>query len=672
MTRKIRFPKSGAATAEEPPGALQAANCPQNGRREIPAGTIFSEEHRLPGLAALVDGLQNLRNHIGLFRLDDERLRIVLYVIDPHARFDFVRLARAHALEEGRAAVHRQIRDSGIQAGELFAVDAQLPPRFADVRRMRDGGSAKAGANGKNPRFSTKTEKRQFCAYYHTEGAGRQPPPRPTAKPTGKRRKRMSTAEILTIVFAAVAAVSGIAALVIALMKRSASGGAFDGRALREEQKRDKEDIIHEVDFVRKAISESNTQSNVSVSNMLANYLGNAEKQTNGLIEYMGKAMQQLAQAEKENADKTDEVVGKNLEAVKTEFKTGVADMRGDLGKQFTEIRQELAQQVDRMRGEMRERLSEVRADNEKQLEKMRATVDEKLSETLNTRIQAAFQQVSERLDSVQKGFGEMRELTSSVGNLNRIFSNVKTRGNWGEVSLQSLLEQILAPEQYKTQFYVTPRSREAVDFAIVMPGQAGEEVYLPIDAKFPLEDYYRLLDASDDGDKAAVELARKALRDRVKSEARSINEKYIKVPRTTNFAVLYVPNEGLYAEILRDGSFASDLQTQYRVTVCGPTTISALLNSLQVGFTTLRIQKKSGEIIKLMQAVRTDFSRFTGLIDKIKKQAQTVVNTVEDIDNRNRILTKKLDKLGDDMPEGYVEGEAAASLDAPPAGEEE
>lgn len=482
----------------------------------------------------------------------------------------------------------------------------------------------------------------------------------------------MSTAEILTIVFAAVAAVSGIAAIVIALMKRSASGGAFDGRALREEQKRDKEDIIHEVDFVRKAISESNTQSNTAVTNMLGAYLDSAEKKTNGLIEYMGKAMQQLAQAEKENADKTDEVVGKNLEAVKTEFKTGVADMRGDLGKQFTEIRQELAQQVDRMRGEMRDRLTEVRADNEKQLEKMRATVDEKLSETLNTRIQAAFQQVSERLDSVQKGFGEMRELTSSVGNLNRIFSNVKTRGNWGEVSLQSLLEQILAPEQYKTQFYVTPRSREAVDFAIVMPGQAGEEVYLPIDAKFPLEDYYRLLDASDDGDKAAVELARKALRDRVKSEARSINEKYIKVPRTTNFAVLYVPNEGLYAEILRDGSFASDLQTQYRVTVCGPTTISALLNSLQVGFTTLRIQKKSGEIIKLMQAVRTDFSRFTGLIDKIKKQAQTVVNTVEDIDNRNRILTKKLDKLGDDMPEGYVEGEAAASLDAPSAGEEE
>ena len=340
--------------------------------------------------------------------------------------------------------------------------------------------------------------------------------------------------------------------------------------------------------------------------------------------------------------------------------------MRGDLERQFAEIRKDLTQNVDRMRADMQARLKEVREDNEKQLDKMRATVDEKLSETLEKRVQDAFKQVSERLDSVQKGFGEMKELTASVGNLNRIFSNVKTRGNWGEVSLQSLLEQILAPEQYKTQFCVSPRSREAVDFAVAMPGQAGEEVYLPIDAKFPLEDYYRLLDASDAGDKAAVELARKALRDRVKSEARSINEKYIKVPRTTNFAVLYVPNEGLYAEILRDGSFASDLQTQYRVTVCGPTTISALLNSLQVGFTTLKIQKKSGEIIKLMQAVRTDFTKFTGLIDTIRTRAQGVVKAVDDIDKRNQLLTKKLDKLGDDMPEGYIAEEAAAAIDAP------
>ena len=316
----------------------------------------------------------------------------------------------------------------------------------------------------------------------------------------------MTPTEILTIVFAAVAAVSGIAALIVALARRG--GGAFDDRVLREEQKRAKEDIIKEVDYARKSIGDANTQSNSAVANMLNAYLGGAEKKTAELVEYMNRAMAQLAAAEKENAEKTGEALGKNLGDVKAEFKAGVADMRGDLERQFAEIRKDLTQNVDRMRADMQARLKEVREDNEKQLDKMRATVDEKLSETLEKRVQDAFKQVSERLDSVQKGFGEMKELTASVGNLNRIFSNVKTRGNWGEVSLQSLLEQILAPEQYKTQFCVSPRSREAVDFAVAMPGQAGEEVYLPIDAKFPLEDYYRLLDASDAGNKAAVELS--------------------------------------------------------------------------------------------------------------------------------------------------------------------
>lgn len=479
----------------------------------------------------------------------------------------------------------------------------------------------------------------------------------------------MTLTETLTIVFAALAALSGAAALVVSLFGRR-RGGSFDDRVLREEQKRAKEDIVNEIDFARRAIGDSNTQSNTAVANMLNAYLAAAEKRTEDLSSRMEKAMNALAEAEKANAVKTGETLDKSMDAVKTELKDGVAGVRDELQKQFTEVRKELSENVERMRVEMQTRLNEVRSDNEKQLERMRATVDEKLSETLDKRVQTAFQQVSERLDSVQKGFGEMKELTSSVGNLNRIFANVKTRGNWGEVALGSLLEQILAPEQYKTQCYVSPRSREAVDFAVVMPGQAGEEVYLPIDAKFPLEDYYRLLDASDAGDKAAVECARKALRERVRSEAHSIAEKYIKVPYTTNFAVLYVPNEGLYAEILRDGSFASDLQSRFRVTVCGPTTVSALLNSLQVGFTTLKIQKKSGEIIKLMQGVRTDFGKFTVLIDKIRKQAQTVVNTVDDIDNRNRQLTKKLDKLGDDMPAGYIEEEAAASLDASADGE--
>ncbi len=300
--------------------------------------------------------------------------------------------------------------------------------------------------------------------------------------------------------------------------------------------------------------------------------------------------------------------------------------------------------------------LKEVRDDNEKQLNKIRATVEEKLAETLDKRVEQAFKQVSDRLDTVQKGFGEMKDLTEKVGNLNKIFSNAKTRGNWGEVSLQSLLEQIFAPEQYLVQAKPVPNSKEIADFLIVMPGQASDDdVYLPIDAKFPLEDYQRLLAASDAGDNVATEVARKDLYERVKQQARSIKDKYVKPPHTTNFAVMYVPTEGLYAELLRDGSLISDLQAKYRVTVCGPTTVAALLNSLQLGFTTLKIQKKSSEIIKNMRAVKEDFAKFTTIIEKIRTRAEGVVKAVDEIEDRNRILTKKFAKLGDDVSSEHI-----------------
>lgn len=486
----------------------------------------------------------------------------------------------------------------------------------------------------------------------------------------------MSVETIITIVFAAVAAVCSAAALVVALKRRG--GGGTDAHTLRAENDRLREELTREIDYARKGIAESNRQSSVAVNDLLAKYLESAEKKTNAVTESLGRAMAQLAADEKASAEKTDAALSKNLEALKSDLKTGIVEMRADLQSQLAEVRKELTVNVDRMRGEMQTQLKEVRDDNEKQLERMRVTVDEKLSETLEKRVETAFKQVSDRLESVQKGFGEMKELTASVGNLNRIFANVKTRGIWGEVALQSLFEQILTADQYRTQYHVSPRSKEAVDFAIVMPGQAGEDVYLPIDAKFPLENYYQMLDAADSGDKVALDLARKALFERVRTEARSINDKYIKVPYTTNFAILYVPNEGLYAELVRDGAFIEELNIKYRVTICGPTTVSALLNSLQMGFTTLKIQKKSGEIIRNLNAVRAQFDKFTGLIEKIRKQAQTVVNTVEDIEGRNRILTKKLDKLTDGVPsELLAEGEqqklpeAAASIEAP-SGEEE
>ena len=474
----------------------------------------------------------------------------------------------------------------------------------------------------------------------------------------------MTTAEILTVVFAAAAALCACAALIVSLMRKREGGGVSPS-----ELKNTREELTREIDFARRSIAESNSQSNTAVANMLGAYLENEEKKTDRLSEYMSTAMKELGAAERQNAERTGETLGKNLDAVKAEFKAGVADMRGDMQKQFSEIRRELAENVDKMRAEMKSALTEVRGDNEKQLEKMRATVEEKLSETLDKRVETAFKQVSDRLDSVQKGFGEMKELTSKVGNLNRIFSNVKTRGSWGEVALQSLFEQILSPEQYKTQFRLNPRSQEAVDFVVVMPGQGGEEeVYLPIDAKFPLEDYTRLVEAGDNGDKLAVEAARKALLDRVKGEARSIASKYIRPPRTTNFAVLYVPNEGLYAEIMRDGAFASGLQSEFRVTVCGPTTIAALLNSLQVGFNTLKLQKKSGEITVLMAKVKKDFGKFTDLIRTVKTRAESVVKAVEDIDFRNQQIVRKLDKFEDPEPERLTE----AAEFVLPSGEEE
>lgn len=464
----------------------------------------------------------------------------------------------------------------------------------------------------------------------------------------------MTAFEIAILALALIAAAASVAALVIALIRNKKSkiaGGGSDAEALYAASMNTVKELTREIDYAKRAVLDANTQSNQSVAGIFNNYLSNVSQKTDSLVAYMEKSMQYIQTVQNENATKINGELQKQLAEMKAEFKAGVVDMRADMQMQVKGIRDELAGSTDKMRAEMQARLKEVRDDNEKQLGQMRATVEEKLSETLEKRVQDAFKQVSDRLDNVQKGFGEMKELTTRVGNLNKIFANVKTRGTWGEVSLQSLLEQILAPEQYRTQCSVSPRSREKVDFAVIMPGQAGEEVLLPIDAKFPLEDYNRLLEAGEDGDKAAVDFARKALFDRVKSEARSIADKYIKVPYTTNFAVMYVPNEGLYAELLRDGMFIGDLQTNFRVTVCGPTTVSALLNSLQVGFTTLKIQKKSGEIIKLMRDVRKDFEKFTDLIVKVKDRAQSVVRVVDDIDKRNQMLNKKLDKLGEDLP---------------------
>jgi DNA recombination protein RmuC len=299
-------------------------------------------------------------------------------------------------------------------------------------------------------------------------------------------------------------------------------------------------------------------------------------------------------------------------------------------------------------RDTLEQRLERLQSDNSAKLEQMRQTVDEKLHATLEQRLSESFRQVSERLEQVHKGLGEMQSLAAGVGDLKKVLSGVKTRGVLGEVQLGALLEQVLTPEQYERNVATRPGSRERVEFAIRMPGQGreGEPLWLPVDAKFPLEDFQRLQAAQDLADPAAVEEAAKALETRVRLEARSIVEKYVEVPYTTEFAVLYMPFEGLYAEVLRRPGLFEQLQRDFRVTLCGPTTLSALLNSLQMGFRTLAIQKRSSEVWQVLGGVKAEFGKFGEVLANTKRQLQTVANSIELAETRTRQIERKLKEV--------------------------
>lgn len=287
--------------------------------------------------------------------------------------------------------------------------------------------------------------------------------------------------------------------------------------------------------------------------------------------------------------------------------------------------------------------LLRLQQDNERKLEQMRQTVDEKLNSSLENRLSQSFNIINERLQSVYEGIGVMKQLASGVGDLKKVLTNVKSRGVWGEVQLENLLEQILTHEQFASQININPKNQERVDFAIKMPGKDDETILLPIDAKFPIEDYQRLVDASENGNKEEVDIAVKALERRIKDEAKHISEKYIMLPKTTDFAVMYLSIEGLYAEVLRIPGLAEHLQQQYKVVVCGPTTLSALLNSLQLGFKTLSIEKRSSEVWQLLGAVKQEFSKFVELLNKTQKKLSEATNTIEFAAKKSRTIERKL-----------------------------
>jgi DNA recombination protein RmuC len=327
------------------------------------------------------------------------------------------------------------------------------------------------------------------------------------------------------------------------------------------------------------------------------------------------------------------------------------------LGEQLRSLSEANERRLDAVRLAVDQRLVALQEGNEKKLDQMRATVDEKLHATLEQRLGESFKQVADRLEQVHKGLGEMQTLARDVGSLNRVLTNVKTRGIFGEVQLAGLLEQVFTPEQYATNVVTVPGSGERVEFAISLPGQRddGKPLWLPIDAKFPREDYERLLDAHERADAPAAEAAAKAIDNRLRLEAKTIRDKYVAPPHTTDFAILFLPTEGLYAEALRRPGLMEALQREYKVMLAGPTTLLATLTSLQMGFRTLALEKRSAEVWEVLGAVKTEFGKFGDVLAKTKKKLEEASSTIDQAETRTRAMVRQL-KSVEAMPESLMQ----------------
>ena len=362
----------------------------------------------------------------------------------------------------------------------------------------------------------------------------------------------------------------------------------------------------------------------------------------------------------KENRAQDDQIglLKENLQELRTRIdllidanRLSGVDLKNDLNRDLATLRTTLVEQLEAsgrgVRETLTQRLAEIQIDTSNKLEQMRQTVDEKLHATLEQRLGESFKQVSDRLEQVHRGLGEMQTLATGVGDLKRVLTNVKSRGTWGEVQLGALIEQTLTIEQYSKNIATRPNSRDIVEFAIRLPGQEdGKPVWLPIDAKFPVEDYQRLTDAQDRADLQEIESAAKALETRIKAEAKTIREKYIEPPYTTDFAILFLPTEGLYAEVLRRQGLLELLQNDFRVTVAGPSTFSAMLNSLQMGFKTLSIEKRSSQIWSTLGQVKTEFSKFGEAIEATKKRLDAASKQFEAVDIRTRKINRALSNV--------------------------
>ena len=340
---------------------------------------------------------------------------------------------------------------------------------------------------------------------------------------------------------------------------------------------------------------------------------------------------------------KSEESIRQEFSRARNEQSIGLSQTREEVQSTLGRFGEAIFSRMEKIEERVESKLTHLQQDNSKKLDEMRSVVEEKLQSTLEKRLGESFKLVSGRLEEVQRGLGEMAVLAQGVGDLKRVLTNVKARGGWGEKQLQALIGELLTTDQYKVNTPTRPNSKEFVEFAIRLPGKGEEEVLLPIDAKFPKEDYERLLDGYERGDAIAIEQAGNALESRIKLEAKSIQQKYIDPPYTTDFAILFLPVEGLYAEVLRRPGLVDFIQREYRVVLSGPTTFAALLNSLQMGFKTLAIEKRSSEVWKVLGAVKTEFLRFGEVVEKISKKLKEASDQVDQVHVRTRKLQKTL-----------------------------
>ncbi|MEN6433780.1 MAG: DNA recombination protein RmuC [Smithella sp.] len=330
----------------------------------------------------------------------------------------------------------------------------------------------------------------------------------------------------------------------------------------------------------------------------------------------------------------------------RTELAQSFKSFEGSVQMRLSELTAATEKKIEAVRLVVDEKLKQIQEDNTRQLELMRETVNEKLHNTLETRLGEAFKLVSDRLEQVHQGLGDMRNLAAGVGNLQKVLTNVKVRGTWGEVQLGALLEEILSPEQYLKNVKIQENGSDFVEFAIKLPGQSdspADSVLIPVDAKFPVEDYQRLLDAQERADAAAVDNAVRQLEASIKKAAKDISQKYLAPPKTTDFGIMFLPSEGLYAEVIRRTALVAVLQREHHIVVTGPTTFAALLNSLQMGFRTLAIQKRSSEVWKVLGEVKTAFGRFGDTLDAVHKRLEQAASSVDDARKKSKTIQNKL-----------------------------